>query len=271
MDKRSFPVRSILFILAGVVACVSLFRNWFPANLDLGVIQLEEVFGTVNPFTLRSILVDLESELGLWAEFLPQGFEELKTWSMVLMVTAGAAVLLYVTGSVQILSGKRKYHNLVACGAAGAMIAAAVLFRSLLEGIYDVTGIQGASEYALSVVSDSPYGITLLCAIVSVVGSETVCSIVIDLVVQIGMSITNSVMHFVQFVKTWVEVILGNAGYLAADLIGGCAAYFIGAWVVAMTDSVLAAVFAGLLAGGLLAVAGCYGVWAVFMRHRAEA
>lgn len=55
MDKRSFPVRSILFILAGVVACVSLFRNWFPANLDLGVIQLEEVFGTVNPFTLRSI------------------------------------------------------------------------------------------------------------------------------------------------------------------------------------------------------------------------
>ena len=263
-------MRSIVFMLAGAVACISMFGNWFPVNLELGMLQIEELFGTVNPFTFHSLVTRIESELGGFAVFLPEGFEDLKTWGMALKVCAGVTVLLYVIGAAQIILRKLKFHNLVCCGAAAGAIINVMIFRNLIEDIYDVTGSLGASDYAVSVVMESPCGITLLCAILSVMGGEMICTWICQVTAQICMSIVNTIVRFCTFIKDWAEVIWNNAGYLAMDILGGLVACSVGAWIIEAVDSVLLAVIAGLLAGGLVAGIGCFGIWFAFMRGRAE-
>lgn len=92
--------RAIIFYVAAIAAILGMFGNWFALNLNLGYVQLNEVLGTVNPYTMAGALGDIKDSLGMFSMLLPEevmnGLGVLQFMSCVLMVLAVGSIVLYV-------------------------------------------------------------------------------------------------------------------------------------------------------------------------------
>lgn len=250
MEKKSISVKDLLYMVLGIITCVCMLMNWFPVELNLGFAQLDEVFGTVNPFTLYGILSKLESALGIVAGLLPEGFHELKMSSMILLVCAAATVGLYATSIILGLRKKEKYKDLLSYAAAAAAIATAVGFCALIARVYSTVGGSLAESTALSVVLGSSCKYALIGAVVSVL--------------FVGEGFTELVANLVAAVLDWAKVLIDNVGYLVSDVAGAYVGLRIIMFVMAMTDSVILAVISGLAVAGVVAGGCCFIVSRVF-------
>ena len=295
MEKKTIGLRGILFILAAVLGTASMFTNWFPVNLDLGYIQLNEVLGKINALTLSKMVKELEEMLGALAAFLPPEFAQLKKWSAVLMGCGVMTIALFVIGCVLVVTGKKAYRDAVAVSAGLGAIVTTAAFCTLISAVYEATGASAVKKDALSLVMDSPCKFVLACGVLSIftmepvakfaasfvgtiaddpaaVGEKSVeavrwmlcgaCKLValiigkiVDNIVSLAEKCAGAVLGMIRFITEWAEILYSNIGYLLADLIGAGVGIFAGKIVADATGLVVLGVVLGMVAAGV--TAGC--------------
>ena len=274
MEKKTIGLRGILFILAAVLGTASMFTNWFPVNLDLGYIQLNEVLGKINALTLSKMVRELEEMLGALAAFLPPEFAQLKKWSTVLMGCGIITIALYVIGCALVITGKNEYRDAVAVSAGLGAIVTTVVFCALISAVYEATGAGAVKKDALSLVMDSPCKFVPVCGVLSIFTVEKcvpavrwmlcgafklaalIISRVVDNIVLFGEKCAGAVLGMIRFIAEWAEILYSNIGYLLADLIGAGVGIFAGKIVADATGLVMLGVVLGMVAAGVTA-AGC--------------
>lgn len=162
--------RAIIFYIAAIAAIVAMFGNWFALDLDLGYVQLNEVLGTVNPFTMVGALGDVEESLGVFSMLLPSdvldGLAMLKFVSCVLMVLAIASIVLYAYAAFLRIKENDKtarFGKLASLCALLTVVGFAGMVISLLSAL-DASSYIGS---ALGKILTGPCAVTLLCAVVT--------------------------------------------------------------------------------------------------------
>lgn len=249
MEKRPISPRRILSMFAGVLASVCMFMNWFPLELDLGIMQFNEVLGKVNAFTLPKTLHSIEEAMGMLTSFLPKEFRSLQIWSVVLAVCAVTTVVLNVSVIALYWLKKTDYIEYVIGIASVAAVSTVAIFCSLVTNIYDVIGAAEAGYNALSIVFKSPCLFVLVGSIVSGICTDTISEILVGWM----YNIITAVRRCVAFILEWVDLLLNNIGFLASDIFGALVGILAGKWVVHATDSTLLSVVIGLFIAGVVA------------------
>ena len=162
--------RAIVFYITALLAVVGMFGNWFALDLNLGYVQLNEVLGTVNPFTIVGAIRDIEDALGMFSMFLPdeiiRGLGIIKFAGCVLMVLSVASIVLYAFAAYLRLKENDKTVRVGKIAALCAMVTVAV-FIGLIIGL--LVSLD-ASEYigsAIGKILTSFCLITLLCSAIS--------------------------------------------------------------------------------------------------------
>ncbi len=154
------------FYISSLLAVVCMFMNWLPIDLDFEFIELHNVFGTMNIFTLSGALGELKEGLGIFGSLLPEGYGITQFFGVVLMLIGVISIGCYAAAIVLRLMGKDEFVRLgklgalTACvGSVGFLILACVCFRKVL-------GVGTLPEVAGTILK-SPWSITLVCALVS--------------------------------------------------------------------------------------------------------
>lgn len=162
--------RAIVFYITAVLAVVGMFGNWFALDLNLGYVQLNEILGTVNPFTMVGAISDIEETLGMFSMLLPdeiiRGFGIIQFVSFVLMVLSAASVGLYVYAAFLRLKENDMTVRFGRIAALCAMTTVAV-FVGLIIGLLASMGASAYIGSAIGKILTSSCLITLLCAAVS--------------------------------------------------------------------------------------------------------
>ena len=162
--------KAIIFYIAAILAILGMFGNWFALDLNLGYFQLDDILGTVNPFTMGGSLGELEDSLGMLAAFMPGEFMDglgmLRFFSYVLMVLAVVSIALYAYAAFLRLKENDQ------CARFGKLAALCVILTVVgfigmvlvLLSAMEITSVLGS---ALSTILISPCAITLACAVVT--------------------------------------------------------------------------------------------------------
>lgn len=137
--KQVVEVRTILFVVAGVLVVACMFLNWLSIEMDLKIAQFNGILGKMNAITMYDTLGELEDSLGMFANYLPKEFSVLKSWSLFLMVCALAAIALYILGIVMQIIKKRAAVFISGAGAVCAIVTS-IGFYLLVNAIYKGIG-----------------------------------------------------------------------------------------------------------------------------------
>lgn len=264
MKKATLTLRDYFFIAAGVIAIVCMFLNWFPVDLDLGIIQIDEVLGKINAFTFVGTIQELEDGLGVWVSVLPETYKQVKIWSAVLFVLAVVTVAAYISAIVLRILRNDKYVNALSVAASVFAAATSFVFFSIASDIYDFLNITAHGYKAIDIVVNSPCAIVVLAAIVSAVFTEPVTEVMRSIVA----SATDTIVSFVMCVVAWVKLIVNNIGYVVSDIVGAFAGVCVAGWLRNLTNSALLAVLAGLAAAGIVAIACMAFVCCVILKNK---
>lgn len=120
-----FTTKAILFCVSALVTVACMFLNWLSLDLDLGYLQLHDVLGTVNVFSLPGALGELKESLGILGAFLPaevmDGIGMAQFASIILMIAAIASIACYV---VAVILRIRANDKCVTIGRIAAALAA---------------------------------------------------------------------------------------------------------------------------------------------------
>lgn len=253
MEKRSIALRGVFFVLTAALVCICMLMNWFPVDLNLGAIQLDDVFGKVNALTLSGTVSEIEEMLGAFSSFLPEEFEALKVKSTILTVCAYVTIASYVCASVLHILKKKNYAELASLASAVLAIITAVAFSDLIKDIYTFTASTEVGNIAHDVVMKSPCLAVLIGGIASAFCVETIAEWVVELVTGLIASIAATVMRIVDTIVEFFKMIIGNIGYVLSDCAGAFLGILAGAVIMGMTDSALLGMLAGLVVAGLTA------------------
>lgn len=162
--------RAIIFYVCAVAVVIGMFGNWFALNLNLGYLQLNEVLGTVNPFTMVGALGEVKESLGMFGMFLPadvmNGLGALQFVSYVLMILAIGAVVLYAYAAFLRIKENDQTARFGKIGAVCA-IATVVVFIGMVVGLLVALDASSYIGGAIGKIMTGPCMITLICAAVS--------------------------------------------------------------------------------------------------------
>lgn len=162
--------KAIIFFISAAVTIFSLFGNWFDLDLDLGYLRLDDILGTVNPFSMAGALAEVEDSLGLFGAFMPgkvmDGLAMLKFISIALMVLAIGAIVLYVYAAFLRL---KENDQTVRFGRLGALCAllTVVGFAGMIIGLLSALDASSVIGSALGKILTGPCMVTLIGAVVS--------------------------------------------------------------------------------------------------------
>lgn len=163
--------KAIIFYTAAILAILGMFGNWFAIDLDLGYLQLNDVLGTVNPFTMGGALSELEDSLGMLSLFMPSDFMDglgmLRFFSYVLMILAIVSIALYVYAALLRLKENDRCARIgkLAAGCALLTVVGFVGMAVVLLSAMEVSSVLGS---ALGIILISPCAITLASACITI-------------------------------------------------------------------------------------------------------
>lgn len=162
--------RAIVFYVAAVVAILSMFGNWFALSVNLGYVQLNEVLGTVNPFTMVGALGDVEESLGVFSMLLPSevmnGLGVLRFVSCILMVAAIGAIVLYVYAAFLRIKENDKTARFGKLASLCALLTV-VGFIGMVIGLLTALDASAYIGSALGKILTGPCTVTLICAAIT--------------------------------------------------------------------------------------------------------
>lgn len=265
MEKRVMGIRDYLFMAAAVVIVVCMFLNWFPIELNLGVIQIDDALGNVNGFTFAGALKDLEEDLGVFASVLPEAYGQLKMWSVILLTLAVVTVSTCVASVTLRLLRKNKYENLLSIMTSGFAIATSCLFAKMVCGVYDYVGVTAYGINAMSVIAKGPCAIIVLSGFVAAVCTDLVAEAIGRIIDRVVVALANVVRGAAE----WGKMIIQNIGYIISDAVGAIVGVFTGIWLENITDATLLAVVGGMIVAGIAAFTCMTFVWRVIL-HKEE-
>lgn len=251
-------------MVAGLVVIICMFLNWFPADLDLGVVQIDEVLGKVNAFTFAATIRELEDHLGMLASVLPEAYGQLKTWSIVLAGFAVVTISVYISAFVLRVLRKNKYVNLLSVAASVFAVATSYIFYSIACNIYNNLSITALGYSVMNVVAKSPCTIVALAGVVSIALTDPVTAAIGNMV----DGVITAIIRFVNCIAEWVKLIINNIGYVLSDIAGGFVGICVTAWLLNMTGSALLAVIGGLVAAGGVAITCMIFVCRIILRNK---
>ena len=263
MEKRRLTIRDYLFVVVGAVIVACMFLNWFPVNLDLGIIQTEEVLGKINGFTLAGTIRGLE-ELGIFASALTEVFSRLKLWSAVLLVFTIVTVVAYISAMILRILRKGKYAELLSAAASIFAVITSWVFSAIARGIYDALGIDTYGFNAMTVVGRSPCIIVALAGIVSVVCTDFVA----EAIARFVDGVLAAVVRAANTIAAWASVIFANIWYIVADIVGALVGVCVGKLLQSGTNSTILAVLVGMIAAGITAFVGITFACRVILRRK---
>ncbi len=161
---------AVAFWAAALIAIVCMFTNWFPLNMAF--FDLEELVGSVSAFTLPGLLEELKDSVGIFGRLLPdevqRNFAVAQSMSYVLVIAQIAAIGLYGYAAYLRFRGDEK-AALMGRTASGLALLGAVGF--LLLVIIAFSEIDGLSDGIVSTVTGSPWIVTVLGAVVTMICS----------------------------------------------------------------------------------------------------
>lgn len=268
MEKRSIGLRSIFFIISAALVSICMLMNWFPVELDLGIVQFDDVFGTVNAFTLSGTVSKIEDTLGNLAGFLPEEFEMLKIKSAVLMVCAYATIASYICASAMHIVKKNIATDLASLGSAVLAIITSVAFSNLVKGVCTFTASSAAGNAAYDIVMQSPCVAVLFGGILSAICTEMVANWIGEQVVGVVGSIAATMLKIINIFVELIMAIAGNIGFVLSDCAGAFLGILVGAKFMEMTASLWLSVVVGLGVAGLAAGACMVVIDRVIYRER---
>ena len=254
MEKKAFTVRNAMVILCAAVVIIGMFLNWYLVEIDLGVLQLNDLIGKINAFTLPRMVFEIEDRLGVLAELLPDGFEMLKAWSVILSVLGAVTVAMFTSAIVFNLLRKNKYIDLLSFGAATGAIATVIIFSRVVMEVYSVTGAAAAGYNALSILMKTPWLIVLLGGAVTILCTEVVGSAFLGCII----SLAEAVKRLIAYIVEWIKVVAENILFVLSDVAGAVAGVWFGTTVYSMCENAFVGVIAGLTAAGVLAAVCCF-------------
>lgn len=254
--NSSVTLRMILFVIAAVVAVACMFMNWLPVELNLGMVQLEEVFGRVNVFTLSKTLFRVEEALGMLAAYLPEEFGTYKFWSVLLVICAVVTIAFYVCGVVLNILKKGKVADIIAGAASVCAVITSLGFCMLVTDFYKKIGESAVSQDALAVVLKSPCMVVLVCGVVSGICALPQGTVGDAISACIGWCVA-AVQNVVWYISEVFAVVVENIGYLISDILGGIAGVFAGMWIASATGTNILGAISGLAIAALTAVVCC--------------
>lgn len=162
--------KAIIFFISAAATILSMFGNWFAIDLDLGYLRLDDILGTVNPFTISGAMGEIEESLGVLGAFMPSdvmdGLAMLKFVSIVLLILAIGAIVLYVYAAFLRL---KENHQTMRFGRLGALCAllTVVGFTAMVMGLLFALEASSVIGSALGKILSGPCLITLIGAFVS--------------------------------------------------------------------------------------------------------
>lgn len=249
MEKREVNLIALIFAGAALAVIVCMFLNWMPVELNLGSVQINDVFGNVNALNLFTKFGDLEESVGEWSSLLPEEFEKGKMLSVLVAISAGLTILAYVSSVVLRFMGKERYVEVLSWLAGVGAIITHTGFCSVIEGIADYIGLSAGGYDVLNIVRHSPCTAVLISGIIAICCTQTVTDIIAGLIDSMISAMANLFMLMGEIVK----LIINNFGYIVSDVIGGVIGIYVGALVNGAMDSVILAVIVGLATAGLVA------------------
>lgn len=251
MEKRKLKLSDLVFVVATLTAIICMFLNWLPVELNLGTIQLSDVFGNINALNFRIRLGELEESIGRWGSLLPEEFENVKNRSTLVALSAGLTILAYVSTLVLRAVGEKRYVQALTWLAGIGTIVTHTGFCSVIEGIADYVGLSTVGYDVLENVRHSPCTIMLICGIVSICCTEAVT----DVLANLADSLIAAIVNVFMIIGEGVQVVINNIGYLTSDVIGGVVGIYVGIFLNSVLGSTVLVVIVGLTTAGLVAYA----------------
>ena len=254
--KKTVNVKTVLIVLAAIVTISCMFLNWVPVDVDLGITQMEEVLGTINALSLNGLLNEVNDALGLFADYIPEEFDAMRSQSMLLMLCACATILCNVVAAYFSIIKKERITAIALAAAAIGSVLTCMGFYSLINDFVRAIGINNAEKNVISVILASPYTAVLVSGVVCgmLAVPYEIWENLIDTCVTVCVS---TVKNLVFFVAEIIGVIFGNIGFIVSDVIGAVSGVMVGKIIVSATEMTLLGVMVGLITAGLAAYACC--------------
>ncbi len=162
--------KAIVFYISAALTIVSMFLNWFPLDIDLEFVSMENVLGNVTIFTLPGALGELKESLGVLASFLPENvsnaFSAVQFVCYILAVAGIASCVLYIYAAYLRIKAQDK-TVLVARIAAGLAIVSAFGFAAMISVVMSKLGVSNALGAVLGTVCKSAWLVTVIGAVIS--------------------------------------------------------------------------------------------------------
>ena len=162
--------KAFVFFGSAIAAVICLFMNWLPLDLNLGYLELEDVLGTINVFTLFGAVSNLKEVLGMFGVLLPDGvtlgFVIIRISGLLLSACGIAVIVLYSYAAFHRLKGDDKC---VRAGKLAALITCMTVFLFVLLVLicFMAMDIMEAFGQVVGKVLTGPCMFTLIAAIIS--------------------------------------------------------------------------------------------------------
>lgn len=161
--------KAIAFYISAAVAIVCMFLNWFALDVDLVYLNLKDILGTVNVFTLPGALAEIKDGIGVLGALLPAEITDSLSGahfvSVALMVAAIASIGCF---GISVFFRLKEDDKCVNIGRLGALLAAVtaigfiVLISTSLGGMLKAIGAAEAAENIMGIVLAGPCAFTLI-------------------------------------------------------------------------------------------------------------
>lgn len=162
--------KAICFYASAVIAVVCMFMNWLSLDLDLGYLQLHDILGTLNVFTLPGGIGEIKDALAGFSMFLPdgvmQGISAARFAGVVLMAVSIASIACYTYAAFLRI---KEDDNCAKFGKLAALLAVLTVvgFVALIVVILNAIDASAAVGEILGKILTGPCVITLVAALVS--------------------------------------------------------------------------------------------------------
>lgn len=171
-SKAGLKPRAIVFYIAVAVTVTCMFFSWFALDLNLGYVDLGDMVGAINVFTLPGALTEIRDAISPVASLLPDDFTRglgvAVVFGYTAMILGIGAIVCFALAVAHRVNNKENVVKL--CGMATvATLLAAVIFTVLVCVI--VTKLAGDmfTFYALGRVLGSPCALSIFGALVAII------------------------------------------------------------------------------------------------------
>lgn len=169
-------VKAIVFYISAAVTIVCMFLNWFPLDVDLAYLNLKDILGTVNVFTLPGALAEIKDGLNILGALLPNevmdGISGAHFVSIALMIVAIASIGCF---GVSVFFRLKANDRCVNVGRLGALLAAAVaigfiaLISTSLGSMLNAIRADDVAGNVMGIILSGPCSFTLIGSVIAAI------------------------------------------------------------------------------------------------------